>query len=28
MRNGELQVTQVPLPAMPAELGTLFEEKK
>jgi succinate dehydrogenase / fumarate reductase flavoprotein subunit len=28
MRDGQLQVTQEPLPAMPAELSTLFEEKK
>ena len=28
MRDGQLTVTQEPLPAMPSELGTLFEEKK
>jgi len=28
MRDGQLQVTQEPLPAMPTELATLFEEKK
>ena len=28
MRDGQLQVTQEALPAMPPELGTLFEEKK
>jgi succinate dehydrogenase / fumarate reductase, flavoprotein subunit len=28
MRDGQLTVAQEPLPAMPSELGTLFEEKK
>jgi succinate dehydrogenase flavoprotein subunit len=28
MRDGQLTVTQEPLPAMPSDLGTLFEEKK
>jgi len=28
MRDGQLTVTPEPLPAMPSELGTLFEEKK
>jgi succinate dehydrogenase / fumarate reductase flavoprotein subunit len=28
MRDGQLTVAQEPLPAMPPELGTLFEEKK